>query len=146
MTRRWLMAAAAALLTACGGQDAAAPAPSDPEPAVSASAEPSAEPTVPATEEESPDTGESEAAVTAEDFNFSPATVEVTAGGTVTWTNADEATHTVTAGTPEAPRTELFDFLLPSDSPTASMRFEEPGDVAYFCSIHPTMLGTVTVV
>lgn len=144
MTRRWLLPLIVLAATACGGGDATAPASNEPEPPLSAS--PDASPVATeVTEEPSPATGNSEAAVTAENFVFSPATVEVAVGATVTWTNADAATHTVTAGTPDQPQPERFDYRLSSDSPTAEMRFDEAGAVSYFCTIHPTMLGTVNV-
>lgn len=141
MTRRWLMAAAVSVLAACGGDDATAPEASQPESTDTASPESPEEPP----EDASPATGGSQADVTAENFVFSPATVEVAVGATVTWTNADAATHTVTAGTPDEPQRDRFDFRLSSDSPTAEMSFEQPGVVPYFCKIHPTMLGTITV-
>ena len=36
-------------------------------------------------------------AMSLKDFSFSPATITVAAGATVTWTNQDAASHTVTA-------------------------------------------------
>lgn len=141
MTRRWFMVAVAAVLTACGGEGTTAPAASDTESAPSASPDV----TVLETADEQPESEASAGAVTAENFLFAPATLEVAVGATVTWTNADAATHTITAGTPDDPLADGFDFRLSSDSPTAEMRFAEAGEVAYFCKIHPTMLGTITV-
>lgn len=37
------------------------------------------------------------ASVSIQNFAFSPGTIQVTAGTTVTWTNNDQTTHTVTA-------------------------------------------------
>lgn len=73
------------------------------------------------------------------DFRFEPNGVEVEAGGTVTWTNRDSATHNVTA--------EDGSFssggLAPGDS--WSHTFDEPGAWEYRCTIHPSMQGTVVV-
>jgi plastocyanin len=71
-------------------------------------------------------------------FAFTPATVSVTAGSTVTWTNADSAAHTVTFdGGPDCGQ------LATSSSVTAT--FAKAGTYSYHCTIHPTMKGTVTV-
>ncbi|HEX6537243.1 MAG TPA: plastocyanin/azurin family copper-binding protein [Gemmatimonadaceae bacterium] len=84
------------------------------------------------------------AGVTATDGNaFTPQTVDIKAGGTVTWT-FQSTTHNVTFNDPSQPGT-------PSDIPnksstTASLTFPQPGTYAYHCTIHgPSMSGTVVV-
>jgi plastocyanin len=79
------------------------------------------------------------AAVSIVDLTFDPASIEVDAGSTVTWTNDDGVPHTVTA------RGEGFNsgVLLSGDSFEQS--FSEPGTYDYFCAIHPSMTGSVTV-
>jgi plastocyanin len=79
------------------------------------------------------------AAVGASGLAFSPATVDVSAGGTVTWTFG-EIPHDVTFSTPGAPQNVP---LLQNGS--ASRDFAENGTFQYRCSIHAGMNGTVRV-
>ncbi|MBS1528684.1 MAG: cupredoxin domain-containing protein [Bacteroidetes bacterium] len=70
---------------------------------------------------------------------YSPATVYVTIGGTVTWTNKDGVTHTVT---------DVGGSFNSGDVPadqTYRMTFNKAGTYSYHCTIHPTM-PTATVV
>jgi plastocyanin len=75
---------------------------------------------------------------------FQPQQITVPVGTTVTWTNADTTAHTVTAGTADAPTGE-FDSGNLDPGATFTYTFDQPGTFAYFCSIHPNMVGTVTV-
>ena len=82
-------------------------------------------------------------AVEAQGFAFKPATLDVTKGATVTWTNRDSARHIVASG---KPGTKDGKFEGPIDAnATFSFTFSEVGTFAYFCSIHTSMTGTVTV-
>jgi plastocyanin/uncharacterized cupredoxin-like copper-binding protein len=78
-------------------------------------------------------------AITIQGFAFDPQTTTVSAGSEVTWMNADPAPHTVTA------EDGSFDSGPLDQGGTFSMTFNEAGEVAYACAIHPTMKGTVTV-
>jgi plastocyanin len=75
-------------------------------------------------------------------YKFVPAAIVVTAGSTVTWTNADNFTHSVQlldGGLPGDPR-----FMDPGAS--TSFTFAAPGTYHYRCSLHPQdMQGSVTV-
>ena len=73
------------------------------------------------------------------DFAFSPRTVEIRAGDSVTWTNRDSVEHTATA------RNGSFDSGLLADGESASIRFRVPGTYRYICTPHPQMTGTVVV-
>jgi plastocyanin len=117
-------------LAACGGGDDAAPAPAS---AATATATPTA--AAPAAKS-SPTTTEAKIA----EFAFSPADIEVQVGDKITWTNDDAAPHTVTA-------TSGADFDSGSLAQGASFSFEakKAGTIDYFCSIHPSMKGTITV-
>ena len=85
------------------------------------------------------------ASVSLKGLAFSPATVSIAAGGSVTWTDDEAVEHTVTAGTPEAPEKARFHEVL-MNAQTFSFTFAEPGTYRYFCERHPTnMQGTVTV-
>ena len=81
--------------------------------------------------------------VTIVDFAFDPSTIEVDAGSTVTWTNEDGVTHTVTAGAPGSTE-ETFDESLDGGA-TAEVTFDEAGTFPYFCAIHTDMTGEVVV-
>jgi plastocyanin len=83
------------------------------------------------------------AAVAIKGFAFSPATLNVDRGTVVTFTNNDSATHTVTSG---ANRTKdgKFDQQV-SGGAEATVTFDTPGTVEYFCSIHSSMKATVVV-
>ena len=69
---------------------------------------------------------------------FTPSTITVTAGTTITWTNKDALDHTVTS------TTSLFNGTV-SAGKTFSQIFSTAGTYHYFCSIHNTMTGTVVV-
>jgi plastocyanin len=73
------------------------------------------------------------------DFHFTPATLTIHVGDTVTWTNSGPSSHTATA------RDGSFNTGQLSRGHSASHTFTAPGTYAYFCSIHPFMHGTVTV-
>jgi len=80
------------------------------------------------------------ASVSINGFAFMPASVSVTAGSTVTWTqNQSGVMHTVTADNGS------FDSGALATGRTFSMTFSTAGTFAYHCSIHPSMHGTVTV-
>ncbi len=77
--------------------------------------------------------------VNIDDFAFSPASLSVKVGSTVTWTNNDEEPHTVVAddGSFHSPGLDA--------KGTYSYTFRAPGNFDYICSIHPFMHGTVVV-
>jgi plastocyanin len=78
-------------------------------------------------------------AVDIEDFDFSPSSLTVKAGTTVTWTNTTSATpHTVTSDT------GLFDRGVGPNS-AFPFKFTQAGVFHYHCKVHPTMMGTITV-
>ena len=77
--------------------------------------------------------------VTISEFAFHPGTLEVSAGATVTWTNADGDAHTVTS--------ENGAFTSPAldSGETFSQTFTAPGTYNYFCALHPQMTAQVIV-
>ncbi len=84
------------------------------------------------------------ATVTASDgLLFSPSSATISANDVVQWNNTGTVGHTVTSGTSNAP-TGLFNEAL---NPGASLclRFTTAGTYSYYCSIHPSMTGSVTV-
>ena len=80
-----------------------------------------------------------EAAVTIDNFAFSPQSLQVKVGTTVTWTNNQGATHTVTSDT------GAWDSGNLSQGKSFSFTFTKAGTFAYHCAIHSSMTGTVEV-
>ena len=72
-------------------------------------------------------------------FAFSPGSVTVTVGDTVTWTNADAQSHTATADDAS------FDTGTIARNTSKSATFSTAGTFGYHCKIHPQMTGTVVV-
>ena len=78
-------------------------------------------------------------AVSIKNFAFSIGTLNVSAGTTVTWTNNDGTTHTVTADDGS------FNSGNIAPGATFSHQFTSTGTVAYHCNIHPMMTASVVV-
>ncbi|MEV6768481.1 cupredoxin family copper-binding protein [Nocardia sp. NPDC051030] len=78
-------------------------------------------------------------AIDINNFAFSPATLTVKVGTTVTWTNRDEEPHTVAADN-DGPRSSGL-----GTGATYTFTFSKAGTFAYVCTIHPFMHGTVVV-
>lgn len=79
--------------------------------------------------------------VAIQNFAFSPISITVKAGASVTWTNKDSIAHTVTETDSQAG---------PSSGDVApgasySFTFKTAGTYHYHCAIHPEMTGTVVV-
>lgn len=70
---------------------------------------------------------------------FSPGTLTVSVGATVTWVNDDDRPHTVTAGDGS------FDSGIVQPGATFARTFDRPGTYRYSCLLHSDMLGTVVV-
>jgi plastocyanin len=88
---------------------------------------------------------------------FVPADIRVAVGTEVKWTNEDAVDHTVTSGVQrkqgvpgveedEAARPDgKFDSNLPEEGDTFVFSFDEPGTYAYYCDVHASMTGEITV-
>jgi plastocyanin len=74
-----------------------------------------------------------------DNFSFSPATLQIKAGTTVTWTNADDIPHTVVSGD------KIFKSKALDTDEKFSFTFDKPGTYPYFCSLHPKMTAKVVV-
>lgn len=77
--------------------------------------------------------------VTIQDFAFSPATITVDVGDTVSWSNRDGVQHSATADDGS------FDTGLLRRGQSDSHTFTEAGTFAYHCTPHPNMTATVVV-
>lgn len=73
-----------------------------------------------------------------ENYTFLPSTITIRPGTRVTWTNRDQVQHTITA------TNAAFSGFL-AQGASASLTFNTPGTVNYFCAIHPTMRASVIV-
>ena len=78
--------------------------------------------------------------MTIDDLKYAPADATVAAGSEVTWTNNDEAPHTVTF---DGDAVKSSGELKTGD--TFSTTFADAGTYSYLCAIHPDMKGKVTV-
>ena len=83
--------------------------------------------------------GSQEIAVRIARFEFQPPKIEVQAGDTIVWTNADAAPHTATAddGSWDTGRLNKGD--------QGRITFGSPGVFPYYCVFHPHMRGRVIV-
>lgn len=79
------------------------------------------------------------ASVSITDFQFTPASVTVSVGGSVSWSNNSPTPHTVTSSN------GAFDSGIMNAGQAFSFTFTSPGTFAYTCTIHPQMTGTVVV-
>jgi len=115
-TKLSLILLAVMLLAACGPK--AGPTPAGPLPPIQSS----------------------EVKVSIANFAFDPATLTITTGTTVTWTNNDTASHNVTGddgswGSNSLAKGDSFSFT-----------FTQAGTFSYHCGVHPSMTATITVV
>tara|TARA_Y100000310_G_scaffold154313_1_gene153875 strand:- start:1477 stop:1860 length:384 start_codon:yes stop_codon:yes gene_type:complete len=69
---------------------------------------------------------------------FMPTDLEIKAGTTVEWNNADTKDHTITFENGD------FDEILPVGA-SVTYTFEEVGELRYFCQFHPGMQGNIIV-
>ena len=76
---------------------------------------------------------------TISDFKFTPGTITVHVGDTVTWTNNGPTNHTATANDGS------FNTGTLKKGQSASHTFTKTGTFAYICAIHPFMKGTIVV-
>jgi len=74
------------------------------------------------------------------DLDYDPRDLTVELGTTIVWTNIGELPHTVTD------INGAFDSGLMLKDDVYERRFDELGTFDYFCTLHPNMVGSVTVV
>ena len=72
-------------------------------------------------------------------MTFSPQTIDVKVGDTITFVNKDEIAHTATASDGSVDSKTM--------EPGASFTFKptKAGTIAYVCNFHPSMTGTINV-
>jgi plastocyanin len=79
-------------------------------------------------------------AVSIDNFTFTPQTLTVKAGTTVTWNNHDDIPHGIASDNNAFRRSKALD----TDDKFA-FTFTTPGTYKYFCYVHPHMTGTIVV-
>src|SRR4051812_3549416 len=79
--------------------------------------------------------------VTIDGFAFTPSAMTIGLGDTVTWTNMQDTTHTVTSNQGFWPEPHLAQ----NDTFTPPGAFKNAGGYAYRCTIHQGMTGIVRV-
>ena len=72
-------------------------------------------------------------------LSFKPSSLTISSGTTVTWTNKESATHTVTSNT------GVFSSGSLTNGETFSFKFNSVGTFPYHCSLHSGMTGTIIV-
>jgi amicyanin len=77
-------------------------------------------------------------------FAFSPASLTIKAGTTVTWKNTTAVPHTVTSDDGKSFDSSTANPIA-AQSGTFSFTFSTPGTFAYHCAIHPFMKETIIV-
>lgn len=77
--------------------------------------------------------------VTMQNMAFSPATLNVQVGTTVTWLNKDSTIHRVVSDS------GAFDSGDLTNGQSYNFTFSQAGSFPYHCSIHPSMKGTIVV-
>jgi amicyanin len=83
--------------------------------------------------------GARDAQVKIDNFTFTPQSVTVKAGTTVTWINEDDIPHAVAAAG------KSFKSKVLDTNDKFSFTFTTAGSYEYFCSLHPHMTGTIVV-
>lgn len=86
------------------------------------------------------DTGGPTYRVQIHDFAFSPKEITVPVGARIVWTNRDDEPHTIVSAAGAFKPSQALDT---DDSFSAVL--DKPGSYAYFCGIHPMMVGKITV-
>jgi plastocyanin len=86
-----------------------------------------------------PACGAEEAKVTIDNFVFTPATLSVKAGTTIVFVNHDDLPHNI-VDAKGAFRSKALD-----TDETFVRVFDKPGEIIYFCGLHPHMQGKIIV-
>ncbi len=71
--------------------------------------------------------------INVKNFEFSPVTITISKRQTITWTNMDSVSHTITSTTGD------FDSGHISQGQTFSYTFNKAGTFEYSCTIHPNI-------
>jgi plastocyanin len=83
--------------------------------------------------------GAEDQSITIQNYTFAPNKLTVVAGTKVTWVNHDQVPHTVVE------KDKQFRSSALDTNDRYSFTFNTPGVYQYFCTLHPTMTGAITV-
>lgn len=84
--------------------------------------------------------------VNAIDNSFSPASITIDVGDTITWSNTGDNPHTTTSGQRGVSGSgSLWEQTLNLGISSSAVSFDTAGTFLYFCKFHQGMDGTVTV-
>jgi plastocyanin len=75
-----------------------------------------------------------------DNFTFTPKTLTVQQGATVTWVNKDDVPHKIAS----TDKKKFSSKALDTDQ-KFSYTFTTPGTYGYYCTIHPRMTGKIIV-
>ena len=73
-------------------------------------------------------------------FSFNPKVTEIAKGERVRWTNDDDVPHRIQSANARFAPSSVLDTRA-----SYGVTFTKPGQYAYFCSLHPTMTGSIVV-
>jgi plastocyanin len=79
-----------------------------------------------------------------QNMTFVPNAKTISPGTTITWVNKDSFNHTVVSGTPGNPDGKFASSALGPNG-TFPHTFNDVGTYPFYCSIHTSMTGTITV-
>ena len=85
-----------------------------------------------------------EGAVNAQILNFDYGDINAEVGEPIVFSNSDAVPHTVTAGSALLP-SSAFDSGVLGTGQSYELSFDEPGEYALFCALHPDMQAIVNV-
>jgi len=140
----WLICLAATMavliLAACGGPASTPTSSTTPASSPTTVASQSTPTTAATTSENS---GEIKIVENNEKYSFSPATLTITKGTKVVWTNASDAPHTITSDDGKFTSSNAGNPIAANQ--TYSFVFNTVGTFKYHCSIHSYMTATITV-
>jgi plastocyanin len=75
-----------------------------------------------------------------DNFSFTPRELSIAVGETVTWRNHDDVPHQIVSADRKFTPSSVLD-----TGQSYKRTFDRAGTFPYFCSLHPTMTGTVVV-
>lgn len=74
-----------------------------------------------------------------DNFTFTPQVLRIKAGDSVVWVNRDDIPHTV------AEKEGAFSSDALDTGDTFRQTLAKPGEVSYFCTLHPHMTGSIII-
>lgn len=77
--------------------------------------------------------------------HYDPQLLNIESKVSVTWNNMDNQTHTVTSIIPSYGPLAVYDSGPIPPKGNFSYTFDTPGTFEYYCTIHPSMTGKITV-